>query len=272
MTDDTAPLREGSIAEMQGRYTDAIGHYLRAIEAARARDTPGPLCEALGYLGNLYQQQGQFDLARARLREGLEVAREHELEAHTSRLLGALGSVACSMGEDASARRLLEESLERSGALGSTLSHGASLSCMGVLAQRRGEPEEATACFERSIQIAREAGDRVVEGMWLGAWGSALLEHGGEDALAQAHEKLEAALESARHLGDPYLLASRHAALARAAHRRGDEQAAQEHSEAALAQLEGLGLTTRSSVIEDLARVAPQRLEQASIAVFAEQE
>jgi tetratricopeptide (TPR) repeat protein len=261
----------GNSYVLLGRYQEAIAHYEQALEIAREVGDRGNEGAWLSGLGNSYALLGRYQEAIAHYEQALEIAREIGDRVNEGASLSGLGDTYTVLGQSSRAIGYYEQALEIARAIGSPANESSVLASLGAMHAELDNAGRAMECYERALAIARTIGFRGMEDVSLLKLGQLFTRHG-EQSKAQQHlnyaieiadeiEVQQAQREARMSLAQGYLFAGdlpsartaieearryesegyNYALMALAgviALRTGDSAAAQEASQAAVAQAE----------------------------------
>lgn len=278
---ETQALLLGVIASeyvKQGRYTDAIDHFVEAIEHSSKGMDDHATARWTGQLAQVKLRRGQFDDAlelasRAealaeRVGDSVNVAYWRGVRGHVLRSTGRIneavsayeyavsssrrsgakhdvslwcGSLAgalSSLGDQDRARALYLEAIEISRELGLRRDLGSWLGNLGNMHFRQCEYELARNYYEQALALSKEDGDRSREGLWLGNLGI-VYELSGR--LATSRSYLKQAVHSAHTLGEMAREGTWTGYLGWTIAREGELDDGRAHLERALRRAESLG-------------------------------
>jgi DNA-binding SARP family transcriptional activator/tetratricopeptide (TPR) repeat protein len=170
---------------LQGRFQDAIEHYSRAAEQARAGGWDAGEGIVLTNLGMAYLWLGQLDEAARCWQRRLEIATRTGDRAGAAASLTNLGLLDLSWGElgRAAERHLRAADLQR--AIGSRQNEAIALANLAETYQLLGRLGEAHDHLLRALALHREAGDRGAEAESLRILAVVLLDLGEQDRALQ---------------------------------------------------------------------------------------
>jgi predicted ATPase/class 3 adenylate cyclase len=192
-------LRQGTVLELVGQYTEAETHYQDALaqavedatRTARVQLALGKLCHLQGHyqaalewlaqarhgwemlqdhagltqtvieMGFTYYRQEEYATARERLHDGLTLSRELGDKRSESIALHTLGLAAFAQGDYATAKALQEESLVLARQIGDQSRTSWSLDTLGHVSSAQGDFATAAALHEESLALSRQMGDKV---------------------------------------------------------------------------------------------------------------
>jgi tetratricopeptide (TPR) repeat protein len=226
---------------------------------------------SLGNLGSAYYYTDRYQEAIAHYEQALEIAREIGDRVNEGASLSGLGDTYTVLGQSSRAIGYYEQALEIARAIGSPANESSVLASLGAMHAELDNAGRAMECYERALAIARTIGFRGMEDVSLLKLGQLFTRHG-EQSKAQQHlnyaieiadeiEVQQAQREARMSLAQGYLFAGdlpsartaieearryesegyNYALMALAgviALRTGDSAAAQEASQAAVAQAE----------------------------------
>jgi tetratricopeptide (TPR) repeat protein/transcriptional regulator with XRE-family HTH domain len=192
-----ALLSLGDAYGRQGRNSDSIGYYLRALELSRRAGWSAGEA-ALGVcLGSSYRAVGRLAEAVSRLRRALDLYRESGARYGEAVALGCLGRTYHQMGRLSEAARNHHRALALHRELGSTMGETVALNLLGEIHLAQGLLPEAMDDFTRALPLARERGDRGTELVALRGLAAVHRDSGRPDqAMDLAHEALAVAGQS----------------------------------------------------------------------------
>jgi tetratricopeptide (TPR) repeat protein/transcriptional regulator with XRE-family HTH domain len=225
-----ALLSLGDAYGRQGRNSDSIGYYLRALELSRRAGWSAGEA-ALGIcLGSSYRAVGRLAEAVSQLRRALDLYRESGARYGEAVALGCLGRAYHQMGRLPEAARHHHRALALHRELGSTMGETVALNLLGEIHLAQGQLPEAMDDFTRALPLARERGDRGTELVALRGLAAVHRDSGRPDqAMDLAHEALAMAGQSGYHVAEAAALNL----VASIDHRSGrHDQAAAGHREA----------------------------------------
>ncbi len=163
----------GSLASIQGDYTQARTLLEACLAVRRALGHKASLSVTLGNLGGVVRSQGDSDGARVLYEESLVLAREAGDKHFTAFALLNLGNVASDQGDFAQASVLYEECLALWREAGNQMRIAEALRDFGNMRYTQGDHTQARVHFEESLTIARDLGFK--EGIAQGLEAFALL-------------------------------------------------------------------------------------------------
>ncbi len=150
-------LNIGLVHYSMGNYTEALDHYLKALEEAKINKNDRDQSIVHANLGNLYKRIKQFDKAR----ESMEWALNYQLR--TKDLLGAsksynnLGTLMKKQGKPEESLSYYLKSLELREEINSTAEIWFVLGNVGNAYLQKGDLDEAKVYFNRSLSSAQKA-------------------------------------------------------------------------------------------------------------------
>lgn len=149
----------GRVAQRDGRYDEADGHYQRALGLFQeAGDDQGAaiICHQLGLAAH---EQQQFDEATAHYFRALDLFRASGNQDYLPRTLGLLGRLAQQRGQLDEADARFREALGLFRALGDRHEAGTTCLHLGEVAQRQGRLEDAAGHYRQGLDLLADAED-----------------------------------------------------------------------------------------------------------------
>jgi tetratricopeptide (TPR) repeat protein len=205
----------------QGRYQQAVRHYIYGLLVARQADWTEAQAAILGNLGCVYWQSGRLAAAAARFDRGLALSRRIGQQAGEAVLLGNLGVIHWEMGRLSQAAEHYAQALSLHRRIGSHYGEAMNLNNLGQAQRARGLLDEAADLLTRALNLHREAGNRGGEAETHSGLAATYCDLG---RLADALDHARAGLTLAKETGDPRTEAEALATLAtvrlRLGHRR----------------------------------------------------
>jgi non-specific serine/threonine protein kinase len=190
----------GTLANMQGDYTEAVRRFTEGLEIRREQENREGVARSLNNLGQVSAHLGDHETARRNYEESLELHKALGNRDGIANLLQDLGVLAFYQGDHEAAERSFKEALALRRAAGET-NLIRLLTNLGVIAENRGDYEAARRSYEEGLRQAREVKDRFAINVQLYQMGNLthlLGEH------EQAIQFLEESLALSRDLGDRY--------------------------------------------------------------------
>jgi signal transduction histidine kinase/DNA-binding response OmpR family regulator/tetratricopeptide (TPR) repeat protein len=265
----------GEVYVSLSNFGEADGCYAQALERYNDAGDRAGQAACLRRLGRIAAQTGRLDAAREYFAQSLPIYRMMGDRAGEARALNVMGAVA---EDDAQGRSFFEQSLAIAQAIGDRDAQATAYNNLTLLYWRLGLYAKARDMGERAVQISREMQSRQALGELLESVGRVYLDLGqlelaqqaleegrtiaidngdrlnealywimlGRVALARgrmadAREQLQVASDILRPLGVPGVLATALAWLGAAHLQRGEWEAANQHTAAAIEQLEAAG-------------------------------
>ncbi|MFN7972117.1 MAG: tetratricopeptide repeat protein [Acidobacteriota bacterium] len=187
------------VLALQGRNSDALKEYRRALREAQKLGSRSLEAEALRGMGGIERALGRRNEASDDYEQALAIFRELDDRASIGASLGDLALLCQELGRVEEARALYERSLEIHRDVGDRRREGVVLGNLALLLRERGLAAEARAACERALTLHRETRDRASEGRTLSSLAAF---HEGEGAIEEARALYEAALAIHREVGD----------------------------------------------------------------------
>jgi predicted ATPase len=213
----------GTLASLQGDYTQAGGLLRESLALYRTLDDKQGMAWALNELGALTYEQYEFGRARSLWEESLALFRVRNDKRGMAEVLDSLGRVVRRLGDYTSATALFQESLKLSREFSNDRGAAIALKSLGNMEWLQGDYGAARSLHEESLALFRRLEDD---------WGIALsLNHLGLVAREQgeyetARVLFEESLTLRWELGDRRGIALLLHDLSAVAHRLGDQQRA----------------------------------------------
>lgn len=157
--------------------TEARAWLARALAVPGVPDTPAR-ADALERAGSLAWLQGDYSEAKRYLHEALTLARQLDAKACVAAALGTLGGCAVEEGQHSDAQRLFEESLGLAEELRDERGAARILHNLGTLAMDQGDVETAEKRFRESLTLFRRLDSQHYVAWTLNSLASAVLEQG----------------------------------------------------------------------------------------------
>lgn len=239
LTDDpvaasVAYRRLGVACDRLGQSREALAHFRRAMELARASGEDFVALSASLNVGIAHWRLGELDLAAAELVGCLALAREGDHEQVEAAVLGTLGLVSTSLGDYPAAIEHHTRAAAMNSVLGHTVAAANDIDELGCAYRLSGQYDAAEQHHLRALSLYREVGYREGEADALSNLGTARAALG---ALAEAIDHQSQALRLARDLGSPRIIAKALNGLAEARLRTGSATTAVALHEQALTVL-----------------------------------
>lgn len=219
-----ALLGSGNLALLQGDYTSAKIQFQEAEEIARSVGEPAILAAVLQGLGNTAHEENRNEDAQRFQEQSLALWRELGDECAVAIVLNNLGNIAKEQRQMDRARALYNQSLALHRKTGNLRGAATTTLCLGIVAAYSRNLQEAVRLCEESLRAYRELGD------WRGMvfactnLAGALCDLGRR---TEAELVLEEAIDTARDLDHPILLAQCLVLKARFAREGADADTAQ---------------------------------------------
>lgn len=262
----TASLRQGDVAAAQETLAQALA-------GAEKAQTPWLQAQAWRLLGKLRERTGEYAQAEQAIRRALTIYETSNDPLELAWTYQALGAVLFRRGDHVAAKGLLEKALAVQRQVDPTgLSSARVLVALGTVASNLGQEAQAVAYFQESLAVFRQMGDRANAALaanMLGrgaawdynfsrartyyaqalAWYQEIGQSKGAadtqryladlaltlGQYAEAERWLTAVLDTYRAMQDKRSVGTTLTRLALLRHYQGDDKAAQEQAEAALA-------------------------------------
>ncbi|MDT5255528.1 MAG: hypothetical protein QOD10_608 [Mycobacterium sp.] len=225
-------LADKAVLDASRNVHDRMDEAEQALTIARELDDPALLARALIACGSIASYNPE--VARPFLAEAIDLARASNEEWTLSQALGWQAFAADVAGDPISARAAAEEGRDLADAIGDRFDSRLCRWCLGLAQMMNGDVVGAVAQFGEVAADADAANDLLLKVAGLFNQGQALAYQGETSA---AHGALDAALEAAAELGDPFLAGFVYAAVALAALAAGDVAAAADATSAAWQRL-----------------------------------
>jgi DNA-binding SARP family transcriptional activator/Flp pilus assembly protein TadD len=232
----------------EGRYTEALEHIQHELALARTLG-PAALSRPLANLGSVYMLFGQYVEALAQHRQHLAVSRQLGDRYQQAIALGDLGAVHLRLGHFAVAVALLKRAAKLKPEVGNRYGAAETMSDLGSAYRGLGRYTDALACQRRALELMRAVRDVAGECQVRNDLGATLCAVGDAAGALTLHR---VALGLAEGGGDRYQQARAHEGIAAAAEGT-DPEAAREHLARALRLYSELGVPERVPVERRLA-------------------
>ena len=159
-------------------FAEAEGHYLQALQAARAAKYQEGEAAASGGLGIVYDHKGDLQRARESTQQALAIADELGNPGLRGSALVNLGNVYADLGELEKAQEHYLLASEVLRATGNRESQAHALGNLGMVYGQRGKLDEAEQYIRRSLEIREDLGDSLGQASDLGNLGILYAERG----------------------------------------------------------------------------------------------
>lgn len=146
-------LRIGAVANMAGKYIEAITHLDIATESFKELEFRGRENMVDAVLGGLYIGLGEFDLASELYFKSLEYHRSIGDERGEAVSLTRLGVIQAGLGDYRVAKRFFHDAIEKTREIGDWVSETIALSEAGLLEKEHGDPDKAVEYYEKAIAL-----------------------------------------------------------------------------------------------------------------------
>jgi len=247
MTDASALWKLGRDSRDQGHSDEAIGYFEQALAGFRQLGKLAEQKDVLDELGNVYRDYGTIQLSNelrekgiACFRESLSIARRLRDRPGQAMSLGNLGLGYYSLRDLDPAIDYLEQSVAMFRELGDRSMLGHALVYLGIVQKASvGRQDEGMDTLRQSVTILREVGDRNAEAEALDSLGRAYQDR---RRYGEALECFERRRTIYHELGNRRLWADSTAAIGRLFKSAGNNAAARDYLQQALAVLEELGV------------------------------
>ena len=149
----------GVLADAQGDYTAARGHFSRHLEACRRLDYPAGVGTSLNNLAITAQREQDYETARSLFVESLEILKQLDDQEATAWSLYNLSQVSLYLQDLHAARSFAEEALELNRSVGDERGVAWSLSNRADVARAQDDWQAARSDYEDGLGIFRRLGD-----------------------------------------------------------------------------------------------------------------
>lgn len=158
-----AGINLGMVADLRGRYLEALGYYHRATLAGHSSgDQLGLVCSNVN-LAITHRQLGDYHNAESHLNKAFVYARQMGAEQEIGMCEIEKSCLHCSMGDLELAEAEARSALARFEALGDPGGVGEAYCALGVIAAAAARWPAATADLGRALGHAREIGRKLLE-------------------------------------------------------------------------------------------------------------
>jgi tetratricopeptide (TPR) repeat protein len=244
----------GAVHDWQGRFDDAYGCFVGALELARSADLAVQEGRMLMSLATLHGRRERFDIAADYALQAaavFEKAGERLLLAESRH--GAAFSLA-SLGQHDEASAMAEEALAIHLDHGGPMQRGVSMITYGLVLERIGRHAEAIEFLSGAVALGRDADSLMVTVQALNALGEALCSAGDHLRAIESHTEAGGLAE---RFGDLLEVACAEEGLGNAHDAAGEADRAREHWTRASQIYADLGHPAAARLEQQLARVAP---------------
>ncbi len=155
------------LARLRGDDTEALAHYLDAIELAEragATDTEARLRNSAGILE---WQKGRYEEALSHYRRAIELFQLREDDEGIGLMMNSIGLTLKRMGRHPEAEDQIHDAIETHRAKGHTQLEAYALAVLGDIYSDSARYEEAIDAYARSLQLRWDIDDRAGEGWML---------------------------------------------------------------------------------------------------------
>jgi tetratricopeptide (TPR) repeat protein len=191
-------LHLGTVHLHRGNPGEAVRHFERAVDTARAAQHTSHLILSLGSLGNACALLGRRDDALQCYREVLYLQRRMDDRHAAGKTLANMGTISMEMEQHDRAEAYYLEALDLLNEIKDTQSIGILHGNLGRLAHQAGRTDEATGYFEQALADHRRVGNEEGLAATYAQFGEALLDSG---RLRQAEQCFCNATEHYTRLG-----------------------------------------------------------------------
>ena len=228
----------GVTEHYQHNYPSAANYYRRAVTAFRDANDRLHTAAALCTLSGVEIELGSHDLASRHLRHALRVFRAEKDQAREAEALTRIGDLCLRRGELTQAADFYGQSLTIYRRTGNPVGIADALRSLGIVCLRQCGFQQAIGYLRQAVALFRETGNQFGEITALRGLAEAL--HGAGQTTA-ARAELAAALRLTTETGNTYQQASVHRDLAESHHCAGEDEQARQHWQQALASYADLG-------------------------------
>ena len=249
-------FRQANAVRNQGRYQASLPLYEQAAALFEELDEPARLADCLNRMGGALYRIGNPVRGQSVVKRSLAIRRRLGDKVGISYSLINLAALCYYLGQYSQARDAAQEALEIATAIGDPYGQDAALGNLGTVLADLGALTEAIACYQRALEIGRQIGDRPIESDTLYELGKALFRLGD---LPRAQEALEEALELGRAGVESRLMPEIHATLALVLLSQEQTDRAVVHAEAALETAREIGTPWVLGIVHRVAGTVASR-------------
>jgi ATP/maltotriose-dependent transcriptional regulator MalT/two-component SAPR family response regulator len=197
-------IRRSSALRILGNYESALADAEKAIQLSSGKKELEPIySEALRAKGTVLYQTGYLKEGLEVLNQAVKISERVKNEEDIARVLVEIGAIYERLGQFPAAERAYEKSLAFWQSAGDSIWISTILNNLGVLQHSSGEFIKSFLNLEKSMHYSRLTGNQRMEGYALASIGDLYKDL---DALEEASEAYQKALEIAQQIEDQYLI------------------------------------------------------------------
>ena len=152
-------IQFGAIAKAQGRYEEAVEHYLEALALSKETDDKGRSALVYNYLGGLYKTQKQYEKALENYEMALSLVRKIDLTRGISACLTNMADTHNLLKQYDKAIQYHLEALQLKRETNDKVGEARVLNSLGIVFNNLEEYNKAEEHFEAALSLAAEIGD-----------------------------------------------------------------------------------------------------------------
>ncbi|CAA9335416.1 MAG: hypothetical protein AVDCRST_MAG72-502 [uncultured Nocardioidaceae bacterium] len=171
-------IRIGGEATLSGRFSEAIGHFERAVSLLRPTGNLWGLAAALNNIGFLTALEGRFAEALPLLHESREMYRTVQTKEGLASVSDSMALVMAGLGDLDEAITYYEQSVELFRDIGNRGEVASVLAHLGRARLEQGELERAAGCLREALEISTATNDPEVQAFALDGTAALMLRTG----------------------------------------------------------------------------------------------